>query len=135
MLALPESDEEAPPAATRRAASAKLAAAAEALALAERIGPSADYQRADLLFQVGLARFRIAQAAGSPGGGGGATDAAATAARREQLKAAAEAMLRAAGEFRIACSEGAEAGPARAASQFAELAVRQLATMRRTKAP
>lgn len=102
----------------------KLIAADKALALSVRIGPSRDFQRGDLLFQKGLAHHSLAQHALHVAQQQGMRTRPTAAATH--LRAAADAMLRAAAEFRATCSEGAEARPYIAASKFASLVVQQI---------
>ena len=96
---------------------ARLAAAADALALANRLLPPSDPQVFDLHFQAGLSRHRLAQlhlARGQP-------ERAA-----EELRATAAEMVRGAADLRLSASEGEAAPPCRAAREFAQLALKQL---------
>lgn len=97
----------------------KLAAAEDALLLAERILPAHDAQKGDLLFQIGLGRHTLAQAA---------LRSAATERERARalLRASAEAFLTGAVQFAAVLSAGERAGPACAARQFAQLSMKQL---------
>ena len=99
---------------------ARLAAASEALALAERILPRADQQKGDLHFQMGLAHHRLAQVHLK------VTSQAGKRAALNELRSAAAAMLRSSREFRHSCSEGEAAGPCVAATEFASLVVEQV---------
>lgn len=110
---------------------AQVGAAKEALLLAERILPATDPQKADLLFQIGIAHHGLAHDARIRGQQAG--QVATTAAQRrttqqaaardaaEETKAAAEAMLRSARLWADACTEGSDAAPAKAAREFAKI--------------
>ena len=123
----------------------KLQAAQVALALAERLLPGVpDAQKADLLFQVGVAHYgrvhharsvamQAAAAYQAPrdhGGGQPQHRAAAVQAAQvaaEASQATATAMLASARIWAAVCSEGEAAAPCVAAKQFADLCLQQMA--------
>ena len=98
----------------------KLAAAEAALQLAWRVLPHPDAQKADLYFQIGLAQHGLARAAS-------ASRPSERAAASQLMRAAAESMLRSASQFGAILSEGAGSRPAKAAKEFAQLCMRQVA--------
>lgn len=109
----------------------QLRAAQDALGAARRVLAAHDVQLADLLFQIGRLQHGLAQEALRPSHGTGQAPSGGAVGQKEHqkdvqawLRGAAEAMLSAAAIFEIGLS--ADASPARAATQFAQLCIESL---------
>ena len=106
----------------------RIVAAEEALALASRLLPLADPQKADLHFQIGVSRHRMAQLYLKKVSRGGHGEREAKLAAADEIRAAAGSMLRSAAEFEE-CGDEGQAGSGRAAMEFAQVAMQQLASL------
>ena len=99
----------------------KLAAAVGALALAERLLPRFDVQKADLRFQIGLAHHQLASAE------------LTTAGKEWRLREAAESMMHSARQFHCSAARARlseQSKPGLVAEQFSQLLIEQIKRLR-----